>query len=218
MENENIFIKLKTLIIPIIVTFAIGIIIGYFLDKRGEKLAKFSLVSGKHKLSIELDQERISDEDLLNQLFSKEWSKNATKAWLKENKEIYFYKDLELTSSIKKLNPENDFEISNGFQDLSIKRLGPWSYMSDTINVGFPAIAPKEGLAFGCETGKYFRNKVKLYSLNGKNEVIVDVTNRYECPDGIKAPDIQISKEDRLKLFGDTPVNKTEKVYALILP
>ncbi len=212
-------IKIQSAILIGIVCFSIGILIGWFYQQSGAKDGAFEITGGGNSLKLTLTQKQISEEKLLEKIFNEDWTKFGALNWLSKNEDIFYYRDLNLARSIEKLKikDEKDKDISERLVDLSIKRLGPWDYQIDTVNVGFPSSPPPEGKAYACETGDFFRQKVKLISLKTRKEVIVDVTNRYECPEGFNYPDIQISKADKEKLFANTPFSKTEKLLALIL-
>jgi len=207
--------QIKYMIFVGLACLCLGIGIGWFMQRNGYKIGELTINSGQNKIALKVEQEKVEHAVLMKSLFSSDWTVDAAKGWLKRNQDMFHFRDVTLSDKIKMLDTKDD--ISKNLRELSRQKLGPWAYDIDTIKIGYPENAPRGGRAYGCENKKYYRQKVKLISLNGKNEVVVEVTGKYQCPDGLHFPDLQISRSDKEKLFGKTPFSETETVMALIL-
>ncbi len=210
MKNINYFITG-------VICLLIGIAIGFIFLKSGIKKSDIKWKFGDNELNINLEQDLVDASAMLSKIFSEDFSKKGTIAWLKENQNLYLPTDPDLVSTFTTL--KYDHLVSKELRELSIRRVGPWSYQYDTVLIGIPAEEdqPKEGFANVCENGDYFTQRLRILTMDQTLKIEVIATGKYECPAGLKFPDIQLNATDAKKLLGTINFSKYEQGIALIL-
>lgn len=207
----------KNIIITISASFLTGIVLGWVLSGLGIKQADIKWKFGDNELDINIEQDLINVSAMLSKIFSEDFSKTGATEWLKEEHNLYKPNDPDIVSELLKLN-YNDI-VSKELREICHQRKGPWSYQLDTVTIGIPPKEYQPGQHFAnvCENGKYFTKKIRIHSLDQLKSIEVIATGRYECPEQLKYPDIQLNSIDAMSLLGTENFSKYEKGIILIL-
>jgi len=209
--------KIVIVLVCLSLGFAIGVLIGWNLERSGTKRSNIKWKFGENELEIDLEQDLLNAPTMLGKIFSEEFSKNGAIGWLKNSYKLFHYTDPDLVNEFQRLDSEE--LVSVKLRDLSQRRKGPWSYALDTVLISIPAkeYQPEEGFANVCESGRFLRNKVQVFNLDQNNSITLFASGKYACPDGLKHSDIQLNARDAKKLLGSKNFSKYEKGIALIL-
>ena len=212
--------KKKCTIIICVSSFILGFVLCWLFfvsDGTGKGKAKIKWKIMGSELEIDLKKDMVSHDVLLEKMFSKNFSKAGTIDWLIRNKNIFPLYDSKLTDAIDTLPFEN--KISFKMRKISDKRHGPWNYPVDIVSIGIPSEEdrPRIRKANVCAYGKYQNKDIIVYNPKNGKEILVSATGTYRCLPLKTYPDLQLSLEDALELFGNRPLNKYEKACAIIL-
>ena len=209
--------SMKYKIIIGVVAFLTGIALGWVLSGYGVKKTDVKWKFGDNELAINLEQDLIDVSAMLSKIFSEDFSKRGTIEWLKEKQNLYKPDDPDIINEFSKLD-YNDI-VSKELRELSYKRKGPWAYQLDTVFIGIPPVEYQPGIHFAnvCENGKYFTKKLRIFSLDQMKSIEVTATGKYECPEQLKYPDIQLNSIDAKSLLGTENFSKYEQGIVLIL-
>ncbi len=206
---------------PMIITgvtcLIIGIAIGWVIDNSGAKKTDIKWKFGDNELNLNLEQDLNNVSAMLEKIFSEDFSKRGTVAWLKTHQNLYEPGDVDIASKIAELNYKDPVSVK--LRDVSAQRTGPWAYQMDTVKIGVPSkiSQPNTGFANVCENGEFFTKHLILYSMDESNSIEVKGTGKYACPKGLtKYPDIQLNAADAERLLGTANFSKYEQGIALI--
>jgi hypothetical protein len=210
-------VSVKYLVITGIICLAIGIALGWTLLERGTQKADIKIKYGENELNINLDKNQVEAAKILEQIFSEDFSKQGTLKWLKDHQHLYQANDPAIIPEISSMNYEDI--VAEKLRVMSIMREGPWAYQYDTVFIGIPDSAhqPRPDYANACANGKYFMQKIRIYSMDERREIEVVATGKYDCPARGRFPDIQLNPKDAEKLLGNVNFSQYEKAMALIL-
>ena len=186
----------------------------------GAKTATIEWEYEGNKLIIDLEKDLEDANVLLAKIFSEPFSKAGAVDWLKRIQGIYPIIDSEVSfvdSAI--LDLSFDGAAAKRLREVSERRMGPFAYQVDTVQVGFPtgASAPRVEEANVCDSGKYRRQTIRLINMVDGSSIDVRASSIYACPPQLMYPDIQLNHDDAKRLFGDTVFQKYEQAIALII-
>lgn len=210
--------KITGIIFACVACLVAGIALGFNWQQGNARQTLIKWKYGDAELEIDLDQDLADDETLLTKIFSRPFSEAGALSWLKDSKDVFHAADTDLADEFESLDYEAD--MARELRDLHNRRVGPWSYQSDTIRFGVPDISdqPPSGQCWVCQNKKYRGKKLELFDLfNPQRSIEVVATGSYECPPNIKFPDIQLSSADAEMLLGFRNFNQYEKAIALIV-
>lgn len=197
-----------------------GLAAGFNLQKGNARQTFISLKYGSNELKIDLDQdqEEVDSKTLLQQIFNDDFSRDGTKQWLKDSQQIYYFLDNDLVDEFAAL--PYDSEMSENLRGLRKRRSGPWNSPLDTIRIGVPKREeqPASGYCNACANKQYFGKSLRLYNLNDPTiQLAVQVNRPYECPAGLKFPDLQLNAADADSLLGSSIFDKYNKAMVIIV-
>ncbi len=209
--------RLTTLLIIAAFLIIISVLVIYLTGGAGKKKTEIKWNIMGQELSINMEEDLIDHKTLLSKLFSEDFSKSGAKDWLKKNENLYEITDPDLAKQIALLDYNST--VSKELRELSLKRLGPWAYQFDTVFIGIPELAdqPREGFASVCRNENYPGKRLKIYNLDLTKSIEVLATGKYDCPAGLKFPDIQLNVNDAALLLGTINFSQYEKGIALVL-
>lgn len=210
--------KTVGIIFACVACLAAGIALGFNWQKGNARQTLIKWKYGDAELEIDLDQDLADDETLLGKIFSRDFSEAGALSWLKQEKKVYHFLDRALTTEFAKLDYDSD--MADELRELRTRRLGPWSYQSDTVKIGIPDFVdqPGSGYCNVCQSKKYRGKTLKLFDLHDpEREITVEASGRYECPPNREAPDVQLNAADAERLLGFRNFNKYEYALALIV-
>jgi hypothetical protein len=209
--------RITTLLIVATFLIILTVLIIYLLGGAGKKKTEIKWNIMGQELSINMEEDLVDHKTLLNKLFSEDFSKSGAKEWLKKNQNLYELTDPEVVKQIASL--DYDAIVAKELREMSIKRIGPWDYQFDTVQIGIPEVAdqPVAGYASVCENGSYFNKRLKVYSLDQTKSIVVIASGRYACPKNGLFPDIQLNAVDAERLLGSSKFSKYQSGMALIL-
>ncbi|PHI20453.1 hypothetical protein CEQ90_08305 [Lewinellaceae bacterium SD302] len=211
-------LKTAGIIFVCVACLAAGIALGFNWQQGNARQTLIKWKYGDAELEIDLDQDLADDETLLSKIFSRNFSEAGALNWLKKEENVYHFQDQDLTDEFAELDYESD--MARELRELRNRRIGPWSYQSDTIKIGIPTLAdqPPSGHCNVCQSKKYRGKTLKLFDLfNPEREITVEASGRFECPPNRQVPDIQLSAADAERLLGFSSFNKYEYALALIV-
>jgi hypothetical protein len=195
-----------------------GVVVGFYTDGSGTNNTEIKWNILGQELTLNMEKDLTNYSVMLDKLFSEEFAANGAKAWLKSHQHLYHFTDPDLSEKMEFL--KYDDLISEQLREISRKRIGPWEYQQDTIEIGIPAEAdqPREGSANVCENGDYCNKTIKVMNyLDETKYIIVTATGKYACPRGSRWANIQLNAKDAEKLLGTTNFSKYERGIVLIL-
>ena len=200
------------------VCLLLGLAAGWGLTGTDAKRTDIRWKYGNSELVIDLEKDLASDEVLLAKIFSTDYSAAGARDWLKGQAQVYDYKDPAIAEPLATV--EYDEPVSRSLRDLRNRRVGPWSYQIQEVNVGIPGaeFQPRLGHANVCESG-IFRNRTIEVFLPDQPErrIKLEATGRYSCPEGYKFPDLQLNALDAEELFGFRNFSKLEPAAAIVV-
>lgn len=207
-----------------------GIICLWFVSADSSTL-KVSI--GEATLEMQADNMEIKHEALLDSMYTNGFTRGGLMAWL-ASRQIFAAADPMLVEAIAtevcEPIPEDDRETRLRLgRDCARKevvaelrrradlRQIPFHYTGDIVRIGVPDTRPPQGEAFACRDGVFWRRTVRLTNLNDNQRfVLVEATaGHYPCVDPT-APQIQLSEEDAVSLFGG-PTRKIEEAEAIVV-
>ena len=227
-------------ILPSIVTLAIGIMIGWraIPSEPTESEIEWDYPGGSLKINAKTDLN--SPEVMLTKLFSTDFSKAGTEKWLQDNYQMFSIEEQALVDALQDtcapkpgMTPRERRQfmetcvktpVISKLRSLAENHEPPFHYIGIEINVGIPDQEPMEGKANVCKNnpniGIDFLGK-QIELTNPVNDVTITIkaTGYYTCTGYNKYPDIQLSLKDAEKLFSGQNRHEydTTKVIAVIL-
>ena len=195
------------------------------------RLLKVSV--GPATLEMQADNMEIRHEELLDSMYTNRFTRGGLMAWL-ASKQIFAAADPSLVEAIatevcERLPGDNREERLRLGRDCAGKevvaelrrradnRMTPFHYIGDVVTIGVPEVRPPNGRAFACRDGVFWRRTVRLTNLKDNQKFVrVEVdAGHYPCAGGT-APQIQLSEEDAISLFGG-PTRRIEEAEAIVV-
>lgn len=210
--------KTAGIIFACVACLAAGVALGFNWQQGNARETLIKWKYGDAELEIDLTQDLADDETLLNKIFSRPFSQAGALSWLKEEQRVFHAVDTDLADEFEALEYEAD--MSRELRDLHARRVGPWSYQSDTVKIGIPGddVGPNQGQCHVCQNKKYRGTTLELYDLhNPLRKIRVIASGTYECPQNLQFPDLQLHPADARELLGFQHFNKYEYAVALII-
>ena len=202
-------------------------IIWFAMSADSSRLLKVSI--GDAALEMQADNMEIKHEELLELTYTDDFARGGLMDWL-ASKLIFEAANPELIEAIATKVcapiPEDDREarlrlgracanapVVAELRRRADRRRTPFHYIGDIVTIGVPDDRPLPGRANACRDGVFWRRDVRLTNLIDNQRFIdVAVTGHYPCTDPT-APQIQLSAEDAVSLFGG-PTQKYEQAEA----
>lgn len=196
----------------------VGLAIGFNLSGTEAKNTLISWKYGDAELKIDLEKDMADDQTLLGKIFSQQFSAAGATGWLKETQGLFPFNDPALAKKLETLG--FDDPAARELRSLRNRRVGPWAYQASDVKIGIPSrdVQPFSGYANVCESGIFYRKSVEIFLPDAPdNRITVQASGRYACPEGYNFPDIQLSREDALTLFGYDNFSKYEVAAAVVI-
>jgi len=205
--------------------------IWFAMSANDSKLLKVSI--GDATLEMQADNMEIAHEVLLDSMYTNDFTRGGLMAWL-ASRQVFAAADPALVEAIAtqvcEPIPEDDREarlrlgrecagrpVVAELRRRADHRETPFHYTGDIVRIGVPDTRPPQGKAFACRDGVFWRRSVRLTNLNDNQRFVrVEVTaGHYPCVDPT-APQIQLSEEDAVSLFGG-PTRRIERAEAIVV-
>lgn len=209
--------SVKPLVIAV-VSLLVGLGAGWGLSGTEAKRTDIRWSYGDAELVIDLEKDLADDETLLGKIFSREYSAAGAQNWLRQEQNLYHYTDPALAQQLGNLT--FDDPAARELRELRDRRQGPWAYQAQEVRIGVPErdYQPQPGHANVCESGIFFRNNIEVFLPNQpERRILLEASGRYSCPEGYRFPDIQLSRDDALRLFGYNNFSKYETAAAVVV-
>lgn len=206
-------------------------VIWFAMSANDSKLLKVSI--GDATLEMQADNMEIEHEVLLDSMYTNDFTRGGLMAWL-ASRQVFAAADPALVEAIAtqvcEPIPEDDREarlrlgrecaarpVVAELRRRADHRETPFHYTGDIVRIGVPDTRPPQGMAFACRDGVFWRRSVRLTNLNDNQRFVrVEVTaGHYPCVDPT-APQIQLSEEDAVSLFGG-PTRRIERAEAIVV-
>lgn len=206
-------------------------VIWFAMSADNSKLLKVSI--GDATLEMQADNMEIEHEVLLDSMYTNDFTRGGLMAWL-ASRQVFAAADPALVEAIAtrvcEPIPEDDREarlrlgrecasrpVVAELRRRADHRETPFHYTGDIVRIGVPDARPPQGKAFACRDGVFWRRSVRLTNLNDNQRFVrVEVTaGHYPCVDPT-APQIQLSEEDAVSLFGG-PTRRIERAEAIVV-
>ncbi len=194
---------------------------------------------GKSSVEVKLSGDSIDYERILNELFAKEFLREAAIGWLQQKQKIYSLSDERLASAIAdvcgSLPPTTSLQdymtkakecankaVVARLRTLAFDHRPPFHYIGIEAQAGFPARAnerPPSGHANVCKDGGFFGKTVQVSNpiRSDIQPITVEADRQYVCTHLTSYPDIQLSKDAFTSLFGNKPLSSVENVIIAAL-
>lgn len=196
----------------------VGLAIGFNVSGTEAKNTLISWKYGDAELKIDLEKDMADDQTLLGKIFSQKFSAAGATGWLKDEQGLFPFNDPALAKKLELLG--FDEPAARELRALRNRRAGPWAYQAKDVKIGIPPrdVQPYSGYANVCESGIFYRKSVEIFLPDAPDKrITVQASGRYACPDGYDFPDIQLSREDALTLFGYDNFSKYETAAAVVI-
>ncbi len=216
----------------------LGLIVATLFFSRGDsrRSLRVTVPTSDGPVSIDLaaENDTVNQADVLNQLFTDEFSKPGMLAWL--NKEgIYEIADPDLATALvnlcdripseplkEMLAKQQECEakpVVKALRELARTHSRPFHFVGREVDVGVPGkeVQPPEGRANTCSGGDFEGRNVELTNPINDKKVTVRATGTYLCTGVGRTAHIQLSEADAFKVF-DGPLDKYEQAVAVVLP
>ena len=182
---------------------------------------------------MQTENTEIKHEALLEPTYNNDCARAGLVQWL-ASKQTFRGSDAKLVNvivnTVGQPSSEDDREASLGIdRECSEKpavaelrrradtRRSPFHFVGAKVRVvGVPDERPPRGRADACRDGEFWRRTVRLtYPGDSQRLIQVEFTGHYPCTDPT-APDIQLTEEDAISLFGG-PTRQFEEAVAAVV-
>jgi len=189
---------------------------------------------GNQRLDLDVQKDMSDPQALIQKVMSQQYSKAGTLQLLSKDG-IYSITDPAIIQALQALCPDqraaggsllqqqkhfqacNSNPIVKQLRDLASQHQAPFQYFGVAVEIGTPAdTQPNPGQANVCENGGFLGHQIEIDTLDGQRNIDVKATGSYTCTGYSIVPDIQLSTQDALRLFG-RPTRKLEKALAVLM-
>ena len=188
------------------------------------------------KIKIDAKLPKVNYEQLLEEIYSKEFSKAGLMGWLNQKK-VFSFTDESLVTALNKdfcdpipdepLDKKLDVgrkcasqPVAKKLRELAKSKEVPFHYVGVVVKVGIPKLDDQQpvGRASVCKNSEFLGQKIQLTNLRTKPNKSIEVlaSGLYDCTGVGTTPDIQLNYKDAKELFL-VPLDKFQEAVAVIL-
>ena len=218
--------------------FVVGLFVAVLFFSRGDSRRSLRVTvptnGGPVSIDLAAENDTMNQVDVLNQLFTDEFSKPGMLAWL-ANEGIHEIASPQLAAALvnhcdpippeplaEMLAKQQECEakpVVKALRDLARTHSRPFHFVGREVDIGVPAEEdqPAEGRANTCSGGDFEGRNVELTNPINNKRVTVRASGSYLCTGVGRTAHIQLSQADAFRVF-DGPLDKYEQAIAVVVP